>query len=278
MQANMAAKIAGWQAELRLGFARRGPRTVLSERQHFGPLRVQRPFYPEGQVCHTYVLHPPGGVVGGDQLSIQVNVGEQAHALVTTPASAKFYRSAQADAIQQQTLQVAHDGVLEWLPQDTILFDACRVQTSTIVRLEANAKFAGWEIMCLGRPASGEHFARGECRQNLEIYRDGQPLLIERTLLQGNSTLQTAKWGLAGYPVTGTMLVSGANTAMLKRVRELTHDKQVLFSATLVQDVMLCRYLGYQGMAAREQFTRVWESLREAWLGRKACPPRIWQT
>jgi len=217
-------------------------------------------------------------VVGGDSLSIHVHVAEQAHALITTPASTKFYRSAQATAVQEQQLQVAQDGVLEWLPQDTILFDASRVQSTTRVNLTGNAKFAGWEIICQGRPASGEEFTRGDCRQRVEIYRDGQPLLIERTHLQGSSAIQSAKWGLAGYPVMGTMLVSGANQAMLGLAREVVHATDVLFSVSLLQDVMVVRYLGYQGMEAREQFTRVWERIRPAWVGLAPCPPRIWQT
>lgn len=278
MPAGLARDSAGWEAELQLGFTRRGVRTVLGERRHRGPLTVQRPFYPEGHVCHAYVLHPPGGVVGGDSLSIQVRVAQQAHALITTPASTKFYRSANATAVQAQQLHVAQDGVLEWLPQDTILFDACRVSTGTIVQLSGNAKFAGWEIICLGRPASGESFAQGECRQRLEIYRDGQPLLIERTHLSGNSVMQSAKWGLANYPVFGTMLVSGANQAMLGLAREVIHATDVLFSVTLVQDVLVCRYLGNQGMEAREQFTRVWEKIRPTWIGLAPCAPRIWQT
>lgn len=278
MPAGLARDGAGWEAELQLGFARRGLRTVLGERRHRGPLTVQRPFYPEGHVCHAYVLHPPGGVVGGDSLSIQVRVAQQAHALITTPASTKFYRSANATAVQAQQLHVAQDGVLEWLPQDTILFDACRVSTGTIVQLSGNAKFAGWEIICQGRPASGESFAQGECRQRLEIYRDRQPLLIERTHLSGNSAMQAAKWGLAGYPVLGTMLVSGANPAMLGLAREVVHATDILFSATLIQDVMVCRYLGHQGMEAREQFTRVWEKIRPTWIGLVPCAPRIWQT
>lgn len=278
MLAGMITQGAGWEAELQLGFARRGLRTVLSERRHRGPLTVQRPFYPEGHVCHTYVLHPPGGVVGGDHLSIQVKVAGLAHALITTPASTKFYRSAQAAAVQHQQLHVAQDAILEWLPQDTILFDACRVQTTTCVNLTGNAKFAGWEIVCQGRPASGEYFARGECRQRLEIYRDGRPLLLERTHLKGDSALQSAKWGLAGYPVMGTMLVSGASQAMLALAREVASDAQVLFGATLVQDALVCRYLGYQGMAAREHFTRVWSTIRPAWIGLASCPPRIWRT
>ena len=112
----------GWRADLRLGYVKQQQRTVLKHRQQLGPLTVQRPFYPEGETCHTYLLHPPGGVVGGDELQLQVTCHEQAHALLTTPGAAKFYRSAGATAQVSQHFTVAADGLLEWLPQENIYF------------------------------------------------------------------------------------------------------------------------------------------------------------
>ena len=268
----------GWLARLDLRYAPRFAKTVIRQRQHLGPLTLQRPFYPEGEVCHSYILHPPGGVVGGDRLHLSVAVEPAAHALITTPASAKFYRSAGATAQQLQQLRVADGGVLEYLPQDTILFDACRVNTVTHIELSAGARFAGWEILCQGRPASGEEFKSGQCRQVYALYRDGVPLVIERTLLQGGSALQHASWGLAGFPVLGTMLVSGATTLLLALAREAAANETMLFSASLLQDVLVCRYLGRQGIEARECFARVWAAIRPAWIGRQACRPRIWDT
>lgn len=269
---------AGWQARLRLVFARRHDKTVIAQREHLGPLTIQRPFYPEQDVCHAYVLHPPGGVVGGDQLQLQVQVQAQAHALVTTPASAKFYRSAGAVARQTIELDVASGAVLEYLPQDTILFDACRVNTVTRIRLAKTARFAGWEILCQGRPASGEGFHSGQCRQAYELYRDNRPLLIERTSLVGDSPLQSARWGLAGYPVIGTFLVSDADAELLAVAREVMADSEGLFSASLISGVLVCRYLGRQGLYARDCFARVWQAIRPGWIGRAACRPRIWDT
>lgn len=268
----------GWLARLDLVYRKREDKTVIAQRRHVGPLTVQRPFYPEGGTCHTYILHPPGGVVGGDQLNIDVSVERDAHALITTPASAKFYRSNGETAQQQQNLHVAEGGILEWLPQDTILFDACRVNTATRIQLSATARFAGWEILCLGRPASGETFMRGQCRQLFEIYRDGKPLVIERATLAGASTMQTARWGLAGYPVMGTLLVTGADNELLALAREVSAGTNVLLSATLLKDVLICRYLGWQGLEARDFFAAIWSRIRSNWIGCAPCPPRIWAT
>jgi urease accessory protein len=268
----------GWFAQLDLSYAQRSDKTIIHQRRHVGPLTIQRPFYPEGKVCHTYVLHPPGGVVGGDQLTLNVSLESGAHALITTPASAKFYRSDGAIARQQQNFSVADGGILEYLPQDTILFDASKVNTQTRIQLTAQAQFAGWEILCQGRPASGEKFNTGQCRQVYEIYREGKPLVIERTQLRGNSEMQRAKWGLADYPVLGTMLVTGATAQLLALARETCAGEAALVSATLMHDVLVCRYLGWQGIEAREWFSRVWQAIRPAWIGRAACRPRIWDT
>lgn len=278
MQSVVQQDTSFWLAQLELVYAKRHDKTVIAQRRHLGPLTVQRPFYPEGEVCHSYVLHPPGGVVGGDQLELTLKLEADAHALVTTPASAKFYRSNGATAYQQQHFSIEDGATLEYLPQDTILFDACRLNTVTRIQLGERARYAGWEILCQGRPASGEKFVHGECRQAYEIYRQGQPLVIERTRLQGNSELQAATWGLAGYSVFGTMLVTGANPDLLAAARAIETDAGTLFSATLIQDVLVCRYLGWQGIQARDCFSRVWQNIRPDWCGRAVCRPRIWAT
>lgn len=269
---------SGWLAQLDLAFARRAGRSVIARRRHFGPLTLQRPFYPEGDVCHAYVLHPPGGVVGGDRLRLEIDVEANAHALVTTPASAKFYRTQDNVAQQLQAIRVASGGILEFLPQDSILFDACKVDMRTRVDLEDGAKFAGWEIICLGRPASGEDFERGSCRQAYEIYRAGKPLVLERTRLQGGAPLQRAAWGLARYPVSGTLLISDADAGMLKLARDAGVDVSGLFSASIMQGVLICRLLGRQGLEVRDALAKVWNALRPAWIDRAPCRPRIWDT
>jgi urease accessory protein len=144
---------SGWAAELALRFAVRGERgrTELVGRRHVGPLRVQRPFHPEPSgACHVYVLHPPGGVVGGDQLALDVSVESGAHALLTTPAAAKLYRSAGPCARVQQALRVGEGARLEWLPHENIAFSAANAELTTRVELEQGARFLGWVVLCLG--------------------------------------------------------------------------------------------------------------------------------
>src|SRR5688572_28176453 len=149
--------VRSWRAELALGYERRGMRTVLASRRHDGPLVVQKPLYPEGDaVCHTILVHPPGGIAGGDELVIDVDAGAAAHVLLTTPAAAKWYRTSGPEASQQASVRAGPGACVEWLPQETILYDGSRTRIDTTVALAADATFIGWDIVCLGRTAHGE--------------------------------------------------------------------------------------------------------------------------
>lgn len=267
----------GWSARLELGF-RRGPgRTQLVRRHHRGPLAVQRPFYPEGEVCHVYLLHPPGGVVGGDRLDIQVQTATGAHALITTPGATRLYRSVGPEARVEQHLRLQTGSALEWFPQETIVFPGARAHLATTIQLEGDAGVAAWEIQCLGRPASRETFETGKLDFRLALWRGQVPLLLERLRVTPR-TLDSAA-GLRGFPVTGTFVVSGTDEAMRDQARAaLPTADQELFGVTRVDDLLVTRYLGHSTERARKAFAAVWGAVRPAAFGRPACAPRIWAT
>src|SRR6476620_955182 len=170
-----------WRAALSLGFADDGGTTRLVERSHFGPLRVQKPLYPEHpSVCHAIVVHPPGGVVGGDQLAIAASVGANAHAFVTTPGAAKWYRANGNRSRQALKLQVGAGAALEWLPQETIFFNGADVSLDTEVNMEADASFITADILCFGRTASGERFNHGRVAQRMQVRRGGKMVWFEQ--------------------------------------------------------------------------------------------------
>ncbi|WP_245536625.1 urease accessory protein UreD [Thiothrix nivea] len=268
---------SGWQAELSLGFACRGGKTVLAERRQRGPLAVQRPFYPEGDVCHAYVLHPPGGVVGGDALHLHFNVDAAAHALLTTPGATKFYRSAGMQAAQHQQFHIS-DGCLEWLPQENIFFPSANALLSSEVHLHGTAQYLGWEIHCLGRPVIGETFAAGRALFKTALYRDGKPLLLDRLLIQGERDLQLAA-GLRGNPVFATLLATPATPELLEQARSLCAEAGMgTAGATLFNGVLVVRYLGDSTAQAHRLFRSLWQAIRPLLTGRAATPPRIWNT
>ncbi|HET7539548.1 MAG TPA: urease accessory protein UreD [Polyangiaceae bacterium] len=275
------ASSAGWAAELELGFELVAGRSALTRNRHRGPLAVQRAFYPESpDLAHVYLLHPPGGIVAGDQLDVHVNVASGAHALVTTPAATKFYRSEGRIAQQTQLFRVSAGASLEWLPQETILFGSAQVNTRTRVELQPGASFCGWEIVCLGRPASGDVFASGRLQQAFEIWQAERPLWIERAQFDAHEPVRHAPWGLGGRRVFGTFVCTAQNAAAVAAARAAvdTDDTCELFAVSQMRAAIVCRYLGNSTERARHVFAQAWAALRPFVLGRPASPPRIWLT
>lgn len=269
----------GWHAQLDLEFASDGAATRLCARRHRGPLQVQRPFYPEADgTCHVYILHPPGGVVGGDRLDVNVTLARNARVLITTPAAGKIYRSERPIAHLAQRLHVAPGAVLEWLPQETIYFSGAQAHSHTRVDLAADAGFIGWEIACLGRPAAQEQFAAGAVRAGLGLWRDGVPLYIERAHFHGGDSALMARWALDGCSVTGTLLAIARDAELVRALRtELaTFPAPDRFAVTQADDVLVVRYLGHSAQTARQGFARAWCAIRAQRYGRAAHLPRVW--
>lgn len=276
-----AGETGGWLGELSLGFERRDAATVLAHRRHYGPLTVQRPFYPEGPaVCQVTLLHPPGGVVGGDHLHLTATLAPGTQALITTPAAAKVYRSGGPTAAQRQDLQIAAGAALEWLPQETILYSGARLRSCTRVELAPGAGFLGWEIACLGRPHCAERFENGAGLIALELWEAGAPLFIERGRYAGGGDLLAAPWGLAGQPVVGTWLALDAPPELTNRLRAALAQvaDPAHWGLSRLPRVLVLRYRGPSAAEARALFVHAWTLARPAVLGRAAHPPRIWAT
>ena len=269
-----------WRARLTLGFERRGARTVLAERGHFGPLRLQKALYPEGdRVCHGIVLHPPAGIAGGDHLSIEVRLAEGAHALLTTPGAGKWYRSAGAEGVLRQAIAVAPGALCEWLPQESIVFDRALARLETRVELQGDAAFVGMEMLRFGRSASGERFAAGDFRSSTRISRDGRPVWLERSRVSGGGRLLAAAAGLAGLPVSGTLMVAMAviDDDLLEAWRGVS-PAEGDGAVTRLPGVLLARFRGSSCEAGREWFVKLWSLARLRMAGMPAVVPRIWNT
>ena len=271
---------ASWRAELKLRYECIDGRTVLTERAHQGPLRVQKSLHPEGDaVCQNIIVHPPAGIVGGDSLALNVDVGANTFAQLTTPGAAKWYRSEGPVARQDIALRVANRAVLEWLPQGTIVFDGAIAELDTKIDLAGDAVLIGWDIVCLGRAAAGERFSRGSWRQRLTIARDNVPVFIERCALGGNAALLASPVGLNDAAVFGTFLASirSLPEGALVQCREPVPAVGEV-AVTGARGCIIARYRGPSAEASQAYFAELWSRLRPLLIGRAAMSPRIWKT
>ena len=285
VSAELSSDSKRWLARFSGEFLALDNGTRMGASSHMGPLRVQRPFYPEGKEClHLYLLHPPGGLVGGDRLSIDLSVRRNAHLLMTTPSAGKLYRNisglSQGQYVQ---LNIAAGGCLEYLPQENIVFDGAEGELHAQVDIEGDGLFVGWEITCLGRYESDDPFEQGRLRQSLLIYRDGQPLFMDRLLLEAPCQLQTSRAGFQGCSVFGSMVITRelmSDESFQESLIEWQQSLPVEISLAITQkpDVWIARALGDKAEKVRDAFEVLWEKLRPQLLNRPACPPRIWRT
>ncbi|MDN4056506.1 urease accessory protein UreD [Massilia sp. YIM B02763] len=264
-----------WQASLHLGFTRTGDATRLVRREHRGPLRVQKALYPEGpDACHVIVVHPPGGVVGGDRLDVGIDADVACHVLATSPGAAKWYRANGRISRQTVRLRAGEGAAIEWLPQETIFYDDAHVDLDHEVELAPGARYLGSEVLVFGRRASGERFASGRVRQRTRIRENGRLLWCEQGILAPAGI--ASPFGLGGHAVCATFLAVGAPVPAAVQAGLRAADP--LLALSQVKSVFVARHLGDDGEAARAAMLRVWQALRPHYLGRPACMPRIWNT
>jgi len=260
---------ASWKASLSLRFSSVGGKTVARHVSE-GPLVVQKALYPDvPRRCHAIVVHPPGGIAGGDELVLEA--GGEGDALLTTPGAAKWYRSAGAWA--KQALRFGLDGSLEWLPRETIVFDGALAELECEVHLKGAARYIGWELVCLGRTGSGERFSRGKLRIDTRIARDEKLLWMERGEIEGGCALMRSPVGLAGKTVFGSLIAAAPRFEPA-----LVNECRKIVATTVLPGILIARYLGDSSEEAMNAFTRLWAHLRPAVSGRDAVAPRIWST
>lgn len=277
-----ACRGAGWHGKVALKYLRRDDRT-FPQAQTQAPLKVQRPFYPEGPaVCHSVVLHTAGGMVGGDRLTYDIHLAAGTQALITTAAAAKIYSRHPQPAQVGGTLRVNAGACLEWLPQEAILFEGAQYHQNWRIELAPDAHWLGWDILRLGRTARGEQFRHGEVRSRCEVCdEDGTLIWLDTQRLIGSEELWHSPHALGGCPVIGTLVWVGAlpPPSLVEAVREAwaaIPQPHGVAGVTRLQLGLLCRYRGYSTGEARRWFTTVWNCLRPFYAGRSVISPRVW--
>ncbi|EEG08640.1 urease accessory protein UreD [Pseudogulbenkiania ferrooxidans] len=273
-----ASLSAGWHAALELGYARLPGRTIPVRRRHVGPLRVQKHFVDATGVCQHIIVHPPGGIAGGDRLSIDVSLEEGADVLITSPGAAKWYDGFGRSASQSVTLALADGARLEWLPQETILYAGADVRLDSRIKLHGDASLLLGDVVCLGRPACGEHFDRGQWQQLAEIERNGRLIWCEHAVLPGASPLLASPVGLAGHSVVATLVWAGPALPDELHQAALEVDTPGRAAATQLPEVWLARFIGDSAEDAHHWLRHLRALLHPFTHGRPAQSPRIWAT
>ncbi len=279
---NTVTNKSSWLGNLKLVYAYNRGQTKLASAYSQAPLKIQRPFYPEGNtICHSVILHTAGGIVGGDRLCQDIHLQPQTQALITTPAASKIYRSNGQSGRQKIIIRIGDRGYLEYLPQETIVFNGAIFRQNLHIELGRQATWLAWEIIRFGRSARGEIFNQGEWRAYTEVWQQGKPLWIDRQWLPGNEELFFSLNGLAGKPVVGTLSWIGkpVTSTLVQEVRNLWQpqkDSSEMGVTQLLQG-LLCRYRGDSITEVKNWFIPVWQLLRQAEGKYSGIKPRVWQ-
>ena len=272
-----------WHASLQLDYTLEGTRTV-ARHGHNGPLRILQSLYPEGDaVCHNVLVHPPGGLVGGDTLDISATVGPGAHGLVTTPGATRFYRSTGERALQRTHLTLAEGARLEWLPLEALCYNACNAENHLTLNLAPGAECMGWDVTALGLPHAGQPFDTGRFVQHIEA--PGR--WLERGVIDAaDHRLLESPLGLAGqrcmaslFFVTGRPLDRARRDTALDAARAVmdAHALKATAGATSPNgQVVVVRALAPQVEPAMQLLQQVRAAWRAALWQLCAEPPRIW--
>ncbi|WP_445289009.1 urease accessory protein UreD [Variovorax atrisoli] len=274
-----------WHARLHLSYQHESERTVARFR-HDGPLRILQSLYPEGDaVCHNVLVHPPGGLVGGDTLDIEIEGADGSHGLITTPGASRFYRSEGDLALQRTRIRLAAGARLEWLPLEAICYSGCRAENRLSIEVEPGAELIGWDVTALGLPNAGQPFERGTYLQHIEV----PGIWLERGRIDAaDHRLLQSPIGLGGHRCMASLFfVAGSPVARARRDALLAHARSLLEASPLAEsagatsphaEVVVLRVLAPVVEPAMQLLRQVWQAWRAELWRLPAATPRIWST
>jgi urease accessory protein len=277
------AQTQGWKAELQLQFHLNGnfhngyAQTTASSR-HYGPLRIQKLLYPEGPgLCHAIIVHPPGGIAGGDELLIRARIASRASALLTTPGATRWYGSMGATASQRVFLNI--EGECEWLPMETIVYDRAQVHSEIQIDCADQARMIGWDTLIFGRQSFGEDFSQGQFYQTISCRFNDRLLWQERTRVTGNDPLFNSPIGFQDQCAASTLwAIRAANESWTEEDLESLRASAPDTAWTILWPRLLVgRQIG-DPLLLKARNAHAWALLRPMVLKRTAIEPRIWAT
>lgn len=284
-----------WLASLSLVFSLTPNGSQLTRTKRHGPLTVQKAFYPEGRDCaHIYLLHPPAGIVSGDELRINIEVNAQAHSLITTPGANRFYRAREdlsigdSKQVQHCQLQLANQAKCENFPLETIVYECADGFNTVDVHLKSDSAYLGWDITCLGLPSSGQLFINGSYTQLNRVYCDNTLLYHDRIAIKPDNQIHQHMAGLNNHSVFATFMAyapdgklsNAENIALIAQLRECMAKASAenKVSISQIRKLLVIRYLGQHAEECKALFVQLWQIIRPLYLNKDATIPRIWHT
>jgi urease accessory protein len=273
----------GWQAKLRLDYSVEAQRCV-ARHVHEGPLRVLKALYPEGdRVCHHVLVHPPSGLVGGDELQINLHLQAGAHALITTPGATRFYGSDGLTAQQHVQAHVAEDATLEWLPLEALAYNRCQAHNQAVFHLAHGSRLIAWDVTALGLPHANQPFVQGQFQQHLEI----AGTWLERGLIDAkDQRLLHSPLGLNGHTCVSTLVFAQGHAMadtlreqVVAMARELCESHPLRWQSGVSspdERVVVVRVLSAQVENAMALLRSIWLQWRQQCWHLPAVMPRIW--
>ena len=253
--------------------------TVLRH-QHLGPLRIQKALYPEGpHCCHAVIIHPPGGIACGDHLQIDAQIDANAHALVITPAATKWYGAFDQSAHASQTVSLRVQGLLEWLPAETIVFDQARVRSQIDVHVGPDGQMFGWDQLIFGRKGSGESFSTGLFDQRMQVILNNDKIWVDRLRLLGSDPLIRSPVGLAGHDSCQiAWLITRECEPITDDLLEAARHANPDIAFTRIHPRLLVMRSLASALILRTRFERLWQWIRPHWINLQPHIPRLWAT
>jgi len=273
----------GWQAKLKVDYCVENQRCV-ARHEHHGPLRILKSLYPEGdRVCHNILVHPPSGLVGGDELLIDIKLQADAHALLTTPGATRFYGSDAKTARQQVHARVADGASLEWLPLEALAYNGCQAHNQAVFELEAGSRLMAWDVTALGLPHAEQPFVSGHFQQHLEI----AGVWLERGLIKATDhRLLHSPLGVNGLSCQSTLVFAQGSAmpdeqraTVLALAREICEIHPLRLQAGVTSPdarVVVVRVLSAQVETAMDLLRSIWLQWRSSCWQLPTVAPRIW--
>jgi urease accessory protein len=260
------------RGELALSLRQRGPLTVLSDLRQSGCLRARFPRAASPDRLDAVLLNVGGGIAPGDRLDTTIHLAEHARATIAAQAAERIYRAASGSppALVRTTLEIAPGASLEWLPQDTILFDDSALDRRTDIALAPTARYLGVESLVFGRAAMGETLHRLVLRDVVRLRRDGRLLLHDALRVDGDAATLRHRATAEGAGAAGTLLLASPDAeASLAPLRAALGDVEAGVSA--FDGLLLARILAEDGATLRRAMTA---ALRVVRGGRTL--PAVW--